>query len=154
ELLVSAALVGIVAAVYAQTARFGFVTFDDDFYVSANPIVRAGVTRAGIAWAFGATHLGFWIPATWLSLMADCQVSGGSPGVSHLVNAALHAANAVLVFLLLRRMTGDVWPSAFVAALFAAHPLHVESVAWVTERKDVLSTLFWLLAAWANALVA
>ncbi len=154
ERLVCVGLVVLVIAVYAQTASFGYVTFDDDLYVASNPVVRAGLTRAGLAWAFGQTHLGFWIPATWLSLMVDCQLFGGSAGASHLVNAALHATNAVLVFAVLRRMTGALWPSAFVAALFAVHPLHVESVAWVTERKDVLSTLFWLLAAWANARAA
>ncbi len=125
---------------------FGYVTFDDSLYISENPVVRAGLTGAGIHWAFGATHLGFWIPVTWLSLMLDVQAFGTSPGAEHLVNAGLHAINAALVFVALRRLTTDIWPSAIVAAIFAVHPLHVESVAWITERKDVLCALFWLLA--------
>lgn len=140
----------LVAAIYAQTAGFDYVTFDDDLYASRNPVVRAGLTAAGARWALVETHLGFWIPATWLSLMLDAELFGPSAGAHHLVNAALHAANALLVFAMLRRTTGELWPSAFVAALFAVHPLRVESVAWVTERKDVLCALFWLLAILAH----
>ena len=145
-IVVCLGIVALVAAIYAQTAGFGYVTFDDDLYAERNPVVRAGLTSAGATWALAETHLGFWIPATWLSLMLDVELFGPSAGAHHLVNAALHAANALLLLALLLRTTGALWPSALAAALFAAHPLRVESVAWVTERKDVLCALFWLLA--------
>ncbi len=105
----------------------------------------AACTAGGIAWAFTHIHAGYWAPLTWLSLMLDCQLYGLNAGGHHLTNVLLHAATAVLLFLVLRRLTGGFWSSALVAALFAVHPLHVESVAWVTERKDVLSGLFFML---------
>jgi tetratricopeptide (TPR) repeat protein len=145
-----------VIAVFGQTAGHDFVNFDDDLYVFRNRHVLGGLTDAGIAWAFTETRLSaHWHPLTWLSLMADAQVLAPGEGPQdrarlaagmHLVNLALHAANAVLLFLVLRAMTASTWPSALVAAVFAVHPLHVESVAWITERKDVLSGLFGLLA--------
>jgi hypothetical protein len=144
-----------VIAVFGQTAGHDFVNFDDDDYVYANRHVPEGLTGAGIAWAFTESFAPYWHPLTWVSLMADAQVLVPAQGPldrarlaagMHLVNVALHAANAVLLFLVLRAMTSSTWPSALVAALFAVHPLHVESVAWVTERKDVLSGLFGLLA--------
>ena len=153
-----------VIAVFGQTARHSFINFDDDIYVYENRHVREGLTGEGIAWAFTQnSRAGLWIPLTWLSLMADAPVrrSGDHPldhaqlatlamGM-HLVNVALHAANAVILFLVLRTMTASLWRSALVAAVFAVHPLHVESVAWITERKDVLSGLFGLLAIGAYA---
>src|SRR5881396_592194 len=132
-------------AVYAQVAGHGFVSYDDPDYVSGNPYVRAGLTRAGLSWAFTTGHAGNWHPLTWLSHMLDCQLFGPNPGPQHLVSAGFHVANTILLFLLLRTLTGALWRSALVAALFALHPLHVESVAWIAERKDVLSTLFWML---------
>lgn len=144
--LVCAALVVLVAAVYGQVAGFGFVNFDDPRYVTQNAQVRAGLTWRGVAWAFGGFRIANWSPLTLLSLMADVELFGPDPGALHVVNAALHAANAVLLFLVLRAATGGAWRSACVAALFAVHPLHVESVAWISERKDLLSTFFWLLA--------
>ena len=131
-----------VGLVFGQTVRHEFVNLDDNVYVYQNPHVSQGLTAAGIIWAFSHSHAANWHPLTWTSLMLDCQLYGLRAGGHHLTNILLHAATAILLALVLRRMTGDLWPSAFVAALFAIHPLRVESVAWVTERKDVLSGLF------------
>ena len=150
--LVCLGLAGLVAAVYGRTLGFGFVYFDDNTLIFENPAVRAGLTLQGLKWAFDwGNGVTYWHPLTWLSLMLDVQISGLSPGAMHAANALLHAANAVLLFAFLRRASGLPWPSALAAALFAAHPLGVESVAWVTERKDVLSTLFWMLTLLAYA---
>jgi tetratricopeptide (TPR) repeat protein len=132
--------------VYLPVRDHGFIGYDDPEYVTDNRIVRAGLTWVGLKWAFTGSHVGNWHPLTWLSHMLDCQLFGVEPGAHHLVNVLFHAANSSLVFLLLFRMTGALWPAAMVAALFAWHPLHVESVAWVAERKDVLSTFFGLLS--------
>ncbi len=134
-----------VAIIFSQTVRYNFVNFDDNQYVYDNPQVANGLTIEGIVWAFTTTHANNWHPLTWLSHMLDCQFYGLAPGGHHLTNVLLHAATAILLFLVLWRMTGDLWPSAFVAAVFAIHPLRVESVAWVSERKDVLSGLFFML---------
>jgi protein O-mannosyl-transferase len=134
-----------VIAVYGQTVSFDFVDFDDSSYVSNNPKVPGGLTLDGIKWAFTKTYAGNWIPLIWLSLMFDKTVFGFWAGGFHLVNVAIHIANTILLFWVLKRYSKALWASFFVAALFALHPLHVESVAWVTERKDVLSTLFWML---------
>ena len=107
-----------------------------------NPHVRAGLNAAGIAWAFTASYAANWHPLTWLSHMLDVELFGLNPGPHHVVNLVLHVANTILVWLVLRRLTGSTFRSAVVAALFGVHPLHVESVAWVAERKDVLSALF------------
>lgn len=138
---------------FAGLARNGFVGLDDPSYLIENRQVRAGLTPAGIAWAFTTTHAGNWHPLTWLSHMLDVELFGMSAGAHHLVSLAIHAANTLLLFLLLRGLTGALWRSALVAALFAVHPLHVESVAWAAERKDVLATLLVLLAtlAWLQA---
>jgi tetratricopeptide (TPR) repeat protein len=140
-----------VAGVFGQTIWFEFVNLDDSAYVYNNTRVANGFTAEGISWAFtDSAHTGNWHPLTWLSLMLDSQIYGTSrPGGYHLTNILLHAANAILLFLLFQQMTGDFWPSAFVAGVFAIHPLHVESVAWVTERKDVLSGFFGLMSLWA-----
>jgi tetratricopeptide (TPR) repeat protein len=146
DAIIAAGLVMMVAVAYAQVVRFEFVNYDDTVYVPDNPQVRDGFSREGIAWAFTTFETANWYPLSWLSLMLDCQWFGSDrPAGHHLMNAALHAANAVLLFIVLRRMTGLRWRSAAMAAIFAVHPLHVESVAWIAERKDVLSTLFFLL---------
>jgi protein O-mannosyl-transferase len=142
---IAAALAAATLAVYAQVGGHAFLNFDDNEYVVANPHVRAGLTAAGIEWALTQVHSATWHPLTSLSHLLDVQLFGVRAGPALLENAALHALNAVLLFVALRRMTGARWPSALVAALFALHPQHVESVAWVSERKDVLSTLFWML---------
>src|SRR5437773_2139413 len=128
--------------VFLQTRSFEFVNYDDDKNIYENPVVAAGLAKHGIAWAFTHSQVGLWIPLTTLSHMLDCQFFGLDAGWHHLTNVLLHTISAVLLFLLLRKMTSAIWPSAFVATLFAIHPLRVESVAWVTERKDVLSGLF------------
>jgi len=143
------ALVLAVAAIYGQTYGHAFIDYDDDLYIFNNPDVRAGLSWSGLRWAFGY-HAGNWHPLTWLSHMADSQIFGAWAGGHHLVSVGLHAANAVVLMVVLRALTGNLWRSAAVAALFALHPLRVESVAWAAERKDVLSALFWLLTmgAW------
>jgi tetratricopeptide (TPR) repeat protein len=133
---------------YFPALHFGFVSVDD-LYVTANQNVNRGVTGHGLLWAFQAGYAGNWHPVTWISHMVDCQVFGARAGGHHATNLLLHTLNAVLLFSVLQRMTGAFWRSAAVAAFFAWHPLQVESVAWVAERKDVLSGLFWLLALWA-----
>jgi tetratricopeptide (TPR) repeat protein len=130
---------------WLPATKNGFVNYDDDVYVTQNAIVQKGFTLAGIKWAFTTFHASNWHPLTWLSHMADCELFRLNPGGHHLVSILFHAANAVLLFALIWRLTGALWPGAFVAALFAWHPLHVESVAWISERKDVLSTFFALL---------
>jgi tetratricopeptide (TPR) repeat protein len=138
-------LFAVTLAAYVQVAKHDFVGLDDDIYVTENYHVRAGLTSAGIVWAFSFTDSPYWHPLTWLSHMLDCQLYGVSPSMHHLTNVVLHLANSLLLFLVLYKMTGALWRSCFVAALFALHPLNVESVAWVTERKNLLSTFFWLL---------
>src|ERR1700683_3843052 len=120
---------------YATLNSAGFVNYDDDLYVTDNPVVRSGLTGRGIAWALTATEASNWHPLTWLSLELDDQIHGLNPWGFHFTNLLLHALNVVLLYGVWRRMTGRTWPSAIVAALFAVHPLHVESVAWVSERK-------------------
>ena len=146
---ICAALVAITWLVYGQTLHHDFVNYDDEDYVTTNAQVSRGVTLEGIVWAFTHFHSANWHPLTWISHMVDCQFYGLNPGGHHLTNLVLHAANAILLFFLLRQMTGSFWRSAFVAALFAVHPLRVESVAWISERKDVLSGLFFLLTLMA-----
>jgi protein O-mannosyl-transferase len=130
---------------YLQVKSHGFlVSYDDELYVTENPHVLGGLTQKNAAWAFSTFETGNWIPATWLSHMLDCSLFGLRPGAHHLVNLFFHIVNVLLLFLLLRAMTKRAWQSGLVAALFAVHPMHVESVAWISERKDVLSTMFWL----------
>jgi tetratricopeptide (TPR) repeat protein len=131
--------------VFGRTPWYGFVNFDDGDYFSSNHHVKTGLTWDGVRWAFQTGYASNWHPLTWLSLMLDAQFFGTSPAGPHLTNVILHAVNTVLLFLLLKRLTGTLWPSAFVAAVFAIHPLRAESVAWVAERKDVLSGLFFML---------
>jgi tetratricopeptide (TPR) repeat protein len=128
-----------------------FVNYDDIAYITENSHVQTGLTWESIKWAFETSTASNWHPLTWLSLMVDCGLYGLHPQGHHLTNVLLHTANTLLLFLVLRRMTGAIWRSLWVAALFGLHPLHVESVAWAAERKDVLSTLFWLLTLWSYA---
>lgn len=139
----------MVVMVFGQTLHHDFVNFDDDAYVYKNPRVSSGLTYKGFVWAFTKSHASNWHPLTWLTHMMDCQLYGLKAGGHHLTNILLHTANAILFFLVLLRITQALWLSALVAALFAVHPLRVESVAWVAERKDVLSGLFFMLTLWA-----
>jgi tetratricopeptide (TPR) repeat protein len=132
-------------AVYVPAFRNDFVNYDDADYVSSNPHVQSGLKWENIQWAFTTGHASNWHPITWLSHMLDCQLFGQQASMHHLVSLLFHITNTVLLFLLLRRMTGAVWRSVIVAALFALHPLHVESIAWASERKDVLSAFFFFL---------
>jgi hypothetical protein len=136
-------------AVYWHACNNELVSYDDGLYIKDNPHLLGGLTGENVAWAFTTAHATNWHPLTWLSLMLDWQLQGPEPEGFHRTNLLLHAANAVLLLLLLLRLTGRLGRSALVAAFFALHPLHVESVAWAAERKDVLSTLFWLLTLWA-----
>ena len=138
-------LAALVWVVFGQTVHFEFVNFDDDVYVYKNPQVTGGLNLHGITWAFTHVHSSNWHPLTWLSHVLDCQIYGLNPRGHHLTNILLHTATVILLFLVLRQMTGFMWRCAFVAALFAIHPLRVESVAWIAERKDVLSGLFFML---------
>lgn len=152
--LVCALLVIITLAVYWRVATFDFINFDDEPYVTYNPRVAEGLTVDGVKWALTSTYQSIWMPLVWISYMVDHDLStnltgftsaGADPHVCHVTNVLLHIANSLLLFLCLRWMTGRTWLSAFVAAVFAVHPLRVESVAWIAERKDVLSTFFWML---------
>ena len=143
--LLIAAILGACFLIYGQVWWFEFINLDDNLYVYDNPFVRPGLNWISAGWAFTTFHSANWHPLTWLSHMADASIFGPRPGGHHFVNVLFHAANSLLSFFVFRQMTGDVWKSGIVALLFAIHPAHVESVAWVSERKDVLSTLFWLL---------
>ena len=149
DLIVWIALILSVLAVYSQVGHFDFITYDDPDYVTNNAHVQAGLTPANIQWALTAVVGANWAPVTILSHMAICNFFGLRSGAHHWVNVVLHALSAVLLFAALRRATRALWPSAFVAFVFALHPLHVESVAWISELKDVLSTFFWFLALYA-----
>lgn len=144
--VVATVLVAAVLVVYGRVLGFDFVDWDDPTYVTENPAVRAGLTWPGVVWAFTTYHAGNWHPLTWLSHMLDQTMFGAWAGGHHLTSLLLHAVNTGLVFELFRRTTGATGRSAVVAGLFGLHPLHVESVAWVSERKDVLSTCAALLA--------
>jgi tetratricopeptide (TPR) repeat protein len=141
----------VTVGVYWPVAKQGFINFDDPDYVSSNPRAQAGLTMESIRWAFGSSYSSNWHPLTWLSHMLDCQLYDLKPAGHHITNLLFHIANSLLLFGLLQRLTGALWRSAFAAALFALHPLHVESVAWVSERKDVLSAFFFLLTVGAYA---
>ena len=132
-------------SVYRQVNGHEFVNFDDGIYVSENQHVKTGFSSSSVKWAFGFAEVAYWHPLTWLSHMLDVQLYGLKPGMHHTTNLIIHILNGLLLFIVLKRMTGDFWQSGFVAALFALHPINVESVAWVAERKNVLSTFFWML---------
>jgi len=135
----------VILALYWPLGHYDFINFDDNLYVSENHRVSSGLTAKGILWSFQTTYFCNWHPLTWLSHMADVELYGLNAGRHHLTNVLFHIANTVLLFILLKALTGAFWRSVFVAALFALHPLHVESVAWVSERKDLLSTFFGIL---------
>jgi protein O-mannosyl-transferase len=144
-ILICLLLVLATLAIYAQTVHYGYVAYDDDQYVYQNPWVKAGLTVSNLGWAFTTFFYANWHPLTWVSYMLDFNLFGSNPGAQHLVNVALHLASTLLLFFALARMTRQPWRCALVAAIFAVHPLHVESVAWISERKDVLSTFFEML---------
>ena len=143
------ALLAATLLAYAEVRSFDFVNYDDPFYVSANPHVRAGLTAEGIKWAFTSGEGANWFPLTRLSELIDHDLFGMDSGAEHMVNVLIHAGAAMLLFAFLLEATGGLWPSALVALLFALHPLHVESVAWISERKDVMCAFFWMLSLWA-----
>ena len=149
--LVYLLLIFVTLVVFHRLPTHDFINLDDNLLVYENPQVLAGLNKEGVIWAFTQYHAEYWHPVTWLSHMLDCQLFGLRPGLHHLTSLLFHLANCVLLLLILRKMTGALWRSAFVAVLFAIHPLHVESVAWVAERKDVLSAFFWFLTIWAYA---
>ena len=151
-LLISLGLALLTAAVFWQVTGFGFVSYDDASYIPDNRHVRDGLSRDSIAWAFTTRHHGYWHPVTWIAHMTVCQFFGVNAGAHHAISLLVHTVNVLLLFGLLMRMTGATGRSAFVAALFAIHPLHVESVAWIAELKDLLSTTFWILTVWAYTL--
>ena len=151
ELLIAAALAVASLAVYGQVINHQFISLDDDLYIRDNPMVIGGLTLEGMAWAFTTFHAANWHPLTWLSHMVDSQVFGLNAGGHLFVNALIHVSNTLLLFFFLKRATGARWRSAIIAALFALHPLHVESVAWAAERKDTLATFFGLLSLLAYA---
>jgi tetratricopeptide (TPR) repeat protein len=154
RIAISLALAAAACAIYAQTAHFDFVNLDDPAYLLDNPLAQRGLGLDSFRWAFSTLYLANYTPLTWLTYFADFQRAGLDPGAYHLTNFLFHAANSALLFLALHALTRRTWPSALAAALFAVHPLHVESVAWISERKDVVSTFFGLLALWAYAAYA
>ncbi len=152
DLLIILLLCVMVFSAFWSLSQNFFVAYDDPIYITQNPSVSTGIHSANVAWAFtNVRGANFWHPLTWLSIMLDVQLFGMNPAGHHCSNLLLHLANTSLLFFVLRRMTGSSWRSGVVAALFAVHPLHVESVSWASQRKDTLSTLFWMLTLWAYA---
>jgi len=149
HLLIGLFLVAATLVVYGGVQQHRFVIYDDDLYVTQNLKVRSGLTRENLTWALTAGHADNWFPLTWFSHMLDVELYGLDPGRHHLTSVLFHILSALLLFILLKRMTGSVWRSGFVAALFALHPLQVESVAWVAQRKTVLSTFLGMLTLWS-----
>jgi protein O-mannosyl-transferase len=145
KLIVYLILTIVTLAVFWQVNQYDFISFDDIMYVTENSHIQSGIMLDGFRWAFSTKYSDLWNPLVWLSLMFDYQLHGLNAGGYHLTNLILHVMSALLLFWLFTRMTGAIWKSAFVAAIFALHPLHVESVAWIAERKDVLSAFFWML---------
>jgi tetratricopeptide (TPR) repeat protein len=149
DILICLFLILSAIVVYGQGRNHEFINvYDDKPYVTENNHVKDGLTLEGLTWAFTTAYASNWHPLTWLSHMTDCQLFGMNPGWHHITNLLFHTLNTLLLFIILKRMTGHLWRSAFVAALFSLHPIHVESVAFVAERKDVLSTFFWMLTIW------
>ncbi len=138
-----------IIAVFWNVQKHDFIHYDDHAYVTDNNYVHSGLTSKSISWAFTTGHTGYWHPLTWLSLMLDFELFKLNPGGYHWTSVLFHIADTLLLFFLFNRMTGKFWRSSFIAALFAVHPMHVESVAWIAERKDVLSTFFWMLTLWS-----
>jgi protein O-mannosyl-transferase len=154
KLLICLFLTLVVLALFWQVKDNDFVNFDDPRCITENPQIQGGLNLGFLKWAFTTNHTGFWQPLTWLSFLIDYQLFGLKPGGYHIVNLLLHTLSSLLLFLILNRMTHSLWKSAFVASLFAFHPLHVESVAWIAERKDVLSAFFWMLTMGAYVFYA
>jgi protein O-mannosyl-transferase len=148
DIIIFTFLVAAVILVYGQVQHHDFLSYDDKAYVTQNPYVKNGWSLDGLKWALTSRHHSHWHPLTWLSHMTDCQLFGLHPGWHHLSNLFLHVMNTLLLFFVLKKMTGAAFKSAFVAALFALHPLHVETVAWVADRKDLLCGFFWLMTLW------
>jgi len=148
HVLICLFLVFATLTVYRQILYYEFIDLDDYEYVAENQTVQNGLTLKNIAWSFTTTLTGNWHPLTWMSHMLDCQIFGVNPGWHHFTNLIFHTANGLMLFFLLRKMTGNLWQSGFVAAVFALHPLQVESVAWIAERKNLLSTFFWMVTLW------
>jgi tetratricopeptide (TPR) repeat protein len=151
NLLISFLLVAVTFVAYWQPGDHEFITYDDHEYVTENEVVQAGLTSEGVKWAFTTGHTGNWHPLTWLSIMVDCQLYGLNRTGHYYSNLILHVLSTIILFFALKKMSATVWQSAFIAAVFALHPLHVESVAWAAERKDVLSGFFWMLTMLAYA---
>jgi tetratricopeptide (TPR) repeat protein len=151
EFSIGLCLILIILAAFWQVRNNEFINLDDDLYVTDNPHIKEGLTLGGVLWAFTTVYSGHWHPITWLSHMLDYNLYGLNPGGHHVTSLIFHIANTLLLFLLFQRMTGKPWRSSFLAALFAVHPLRVESVAWGAERKDVLCAFFWLLTMWTYA---
>jgi len=149
EFLICISLVVSILLVFWDVTHHDFIIFDDDEYIYENQHVQDGLTKKGITWAFTSFHSNNWHPLTWIVHMLDCQFFGLRAGMHHLTSLFFHMANTLLLFLLFRKMTGNLWSSAFMSALFAFHPAHVESIAWASEKKDMVSTLFWVLTMWA-----
>jgi tetratricopeptide (TPR) repeat protein len=149
DVVMCAVFVAATLFVYWKIWTHDFIGYDDDKYVAQNRYVSQGLSRESVIWAFRSTHASNWHPLTWLSHMLDVELYGMKPGAHHMTSLLFHILNSLLLFIVLRKMTGHVWQSGVVALLFAIHPLHVESVAWVAERKDVLSTFFWMLTLWS-----
>src|SRR5208337_4105943 len=145
KLIIYIVLILATLAVFWQVNQYDFVNLDDQIYVTENGNIQSGITREGFRWAFSTIYAAFWHPLTWLSLMFDNQLHSLNAGGYHLTNLILHIMSTLLLFWLFNRMTGAIWRSAFIAAIFSLHPLRVESVAWIAERKDVLSEFFWML---------
>ena len=141
-------LVLAILFIFWPVKDYDFVRYDDSIYITENVHARTGLSLENIRWAFTSAHAANWHPITWLSHMLDCQIFGMDPGMHHLMSLFFHTLNSLLVYFVFKRMSGNRWKSGFVAAMFAVHPLHVESVAWVAERKDVLCAFFWMLTTW------
>ena len=151
SVFISVSIAAVIWIVFGQTLHYDFVNYDDNVYVYQNPIVRSGLTFSGFAWAFTHIDAGNWHPLTTISHMIDCQLYGLNPEGHHFTNVVLHTVAAILLFAVLQQMTGTLWRSGVAAVLFAVHPLRAESVAWISERKDVLSGLFFMLTLGAYA---
>ena len=146
KIIISFVLLLLITAVYSQTKKFGFVNIDDDIYVYNNPNITREFDFDTVKWAFTSDRGGLWIPLTWLSFALDYQIHGLNPEWYHLENVILHTLNVLLLFLFLSSVTGKIYRCALVAGLFAVHPIHAESVVWITERKDVLSAFFFMIS--------
>ena len=149
QALVPVFLLAAILVIYWQVTDYGFINYRDNSFIINNPYVRNGLSVKGMAWSLETFSQGGWRPLIWLSHMLDCELYGLNPGLHHLTNFLLHATNVCLLFFILKRMTGTLWRSAFVAAVFAVHPLNVEPVAWIAERRVMLSAFFWLLILWS-----